>query len=70
MGVEFILSECSASEAGDASMLRPTEPEPQQSLMFQSFPVDGPLSAESGSIMTLNGSCYRCPNCGSTSGCS
>ena len=70
MGAEFISSEYSASEAGDASMLRPTEPEPQQSLRFQSVPVDGPLCAECGSIMTVNGSCYRCPNCGSTSGCS
>ena len=33
-------------------------------------PVDGPPCTECGSIMTVNGNCYRCPNCGSTSGCS
>ena len=70
MGAKFISSEYLESEAGDASGLRPTEPEPQQSLQFQSGPGDGPLCAECGSIMTVNGSCYRCPNCGSTSGCS
>ena len=31
---------------------------------------EGPLCAECGTIMTVNGSCHRCPNCGSTSGCS
>ena len=29
-----------------------------------------PLCAECGSIMTRNGSCYKCGNCGGTSGCS
>ena len=33
-------------------------------------PVDGPPCTECGSIMSVNGNCYRCPNCGSTSGCS
>ena len=31
---------------------------------------DAPSCAECGSIMTRNGSCYKCENCGSTSGCS
>ena len=70
MGAKFISRTYLESEAGDASGLRPTEREPQQSLQFQSVPGDGPLCAECGSIMTVNGSCYRCPNCGSTSGCS
>jgi len=31
---------------------------------------DAPPCHYCGSIMTRNGSCYRCANCGSTSGCS
>jgi len=31
---------------------------------------DAPTCSSCGSIMTRNGSCYRCMNCGSTSGCS
>jgi ribonucleoside-diphosphate reductase alpha chain len=32
--------------------------------------ADAPACHYCGSIMTRNGSCYRCANCGSTSGCS
>ena len=32
--------------------------------------TDAPACKECGAIMTRNGSCYRCGNCGSTSGCS
>ena len=31
---------------------------------------DAPSCATCGAIMTRNGSCYRCMECGSTSGCS
>jgi ribonucleoside-diphosphate reductase alpha chain len=31
---------------------------------------DSPSCADCGSIMVRNGSCYKCLNCGSTSGCS
>jgi ribonucleoside-diphosphate reductase alpha chain len=31
---------------------------------------DAPSCSFCGSIMTRNGSCYRCASCGSTSGCS
>jgi len=30
----------------------------------------GPLCQECGSTMVPNGSCYKCENCGGTSGCS
>jgi ribonucleoside-diphosphate reductase alpha chain len=60
-----------ASEAGEAAKLRPTEPEGQQALPFEANAVsDAPLCSECGSIMTRNGSCYKCGNCGGTSGCS
>ncbi len=32
--------------------------------------ADAPSCAECGSIMVRNGACYKCVNCGSTSGCS
>jgi ribonucleoside-diphosphate reductase alpha chain len=32
--------------------------------------ADSPPCPECGSMMTRNGSCYRCVNCGTTSGCS
>ena len=32
--------------------------------------ADAPRCADCGSIMTRNGSCYKCENCGATSGCS
>jgi len=32
--------------------------------------ADSPPCSECGSIMVRNGSCYKCLNCGSTSGCS
>jgi ribonucleoside-diphosphate reductase alpha chain len=31
---------------------------------------DAPSCCDCGSIMIRNGACYRCPNCGTTSGCS
>jgi ribonucleoside-diphosphate reductase alpha chain len=58
------------NEAGDTPRLRPTEPEPQQALPFDASAGDAPLCSECGSIMTRNGSCYKCENCGGTSGCS
>jgi len=35
-----------------------------------SVSADSPSCADCGSIMVRNGSCYKCLNCGSTSGCS
>ena len=32
--------------------------------------LDAPLCHDCGSLMVTNGSCYKCTNCGSTSGCS
>ncbi len=60
------------NEAGDTPKLRPTEPEPQQALAFDASESygDAPLCSECGSFMTRNGSCYKCENCGGTSGCS
>jgi ribonucleoside-diphosphate reductase alpha chain len=40
---------------------------PQSSFVNQ---ADAPSCMDCGSIMIRNGACYKCPNCGSTSGCS
>jgi ribonucleoside-diphosphate reductase alpha chain len=70
MGARFLGPEYAVSEAGETSKLRPTEPDPQPSLPFAPVADDAPLCSECGSIMTRNGSCYKCGNCGGTSGCS
>jgi ribonucleoside-diphosphate reductase alpha chain len=74
LGVRFLSPEYKQSEAEpdhSSAPLRPTEPEPQMSLPITQPPTsDAPTCADCGSIMTRNGSCYKCENCGSTSGCS
>jgi ribonucleoside-diphosphate reductase alpha chain len=69
LGARF-LGITETNEAGDTPKLRATEPEPQQALPFDVSTGDAPLCSECGSIMTRNGSCYKCANCGGTSGCS
>jgi len=70
LGAKFLGSEYAVTEAGETMSLRPTEPDPQQNLPFAPVAADAPLCSECGSIMTRNGSCYKCGNCGGTSGCS
>ena len=70
LGVKFLGPEYGVTEAGETTTLRPTEPDPQQALPFDAVTPDAPLCSECGSIMTRNGSCYKCGNCGGTSGCS
>ena len=70
MGAKFIGPEYGQTEAGETTKLRPTEPQPQQSLPFGPVIEDAPLCSECGGLMTRNGSCYKCENCGGTSGCS
>jgi ribonucleoside-diphosphate reductase alpha chain len=70
LGAKFLGPEYAVTEIGETSTLRPTEADPQQQLPFAPVSADAPLCAECGSIMTRNGSCYKCGNCGGTSGCS
>ena len=71
LGLKF-LGEAVVSEAGDAGILKPTEPEAQQSLGFgvPSAYADAPVCTVCGGLMTRNGSCFKCENCGGSSGCS
>ena len=70
LGVKFLGAEYGATEVGETPTLRPTETNPQQSLPLAPVVLDAPVCAECGSIMTQNGSCFKCENCGGTSGCS
>jgi ribonucleoside-diphosphate reductase alpha chain len=64
----------------EASPVKPVEPTPAASrpATSDSNPVrisfqgqeDAPACSDCGSIMIRNGTCYKCLNCGSTSGCS
>jgi ribonucleoside-diphosphate reductase alpha chain len=46
------------------------ELEPSESQLTFRAQSDAPACHFCGSIMVRNGACYRCANCGSTSGCS
>ena len=71
LGNKFLGPEYATVEAGETMpTLRPTETDPQIELPFNPMTSDAPLCSECGSIMTRNGSCYKCANCGGTSGCS
>jgi ribonucleoside-diphosphate reductase alpha chain len=70
LGGRYISPEFKQTEAGETPNMRPTEPDPQKALPFTPTSIDAPICAECGSLMVVNGSCYKCENCGSTSGCS
>lgn len=46
------------------------EAAPRTSVVSFSPQADAPSCSDCGAIMVRNGSCYKCLNCGSTSGCS
>jgi ribonucleoside-diphosphate reductase alpha chain len=46
------------------------EAAPRSSVVSFSPQADAPSCSDCGAIMVRNGSCYKCLNCGSTSGCS
>ena len=50
------------------AVMKASDPEP--STRPRAAIDDAPSCSECGMLMTPNGSCYKCSNCGSTSGCS
>ena len=70
LGLKFLGPEYGVTEVGEAPVLRPTEEGPQQKLPFSPVVADAPVCATCGGLMTRNGSCFKCENCGGTSGCS
>jgi ribonucleoside-diphosphate reductase alpha chain len=55
------------SDAATAVMRNPHEAQEQDVFVKQ---ADAPSCPDCGSLMTRNGSCYVCRECGTTSGCS
>jgi ribonucleoside-diphosphate reductase alpha chain len=58
------LEEAASAAAATGDNARPASEYPD------GIQIDAPTCAECGSLMTVNGSCHKCQNCGSTSGCS
>jgi ribonucleoside-diphosphate reductase alpha chain len=55
-----------ASAPAAVAVMRAADPEARLRAAIE----DAPYCSECGMLMTPNGSCYKCSNCGSTSGCS
>src|SRR5262249_39720565 len=53
--------------AGSMTMYAPAS---KKGALVDSEDRDAPVCFECGSLMVRNGACYKCLNCGSTSGCS
>ncbi len=60
----------SPSEAGSRSLDQSPAPASAALAEDNGNHGDAPACKDCGAIMTRSGSCYRCGNCGSTSGCS
>ena len=58
-----------ANGGGTAQQIKPLDLGGGTKVAF-SVSADSPSCSDCGSIMVRNGSCYKCLNCGSTSGCS
>jgi len=56
-----------AKEASSGLSPNPMEQQEKQTFVAQ---ADAPACSDCGSLMVRNGNCYKCLNCGSTSGCS
>jgi len=70
---EFVVTEVpktSGSAAPAAAPKRPSNPWEQQEKQTFVAQADAPVCVDCGSLMVRNGNCYKCLNCGSTSGCS
>ncbi|MBZ5503700.1 MAG: vitamin B12-dependent ribonucleotide reductase [Acidobacteriia bacterium] len=59
-----------ATSAVAAPATAPRAVEPEVAPRPRAAIDDAPYCSECGMLMTPNGSCYKCSNCGSTSGCS
>ncbi len=70
LGVKFLGPEYGTTDGVEHGGETATERDGRQNLLFGAPATDAPLCTECGSIMSRNGSCYKCGNCGGTSGCS
>ena len=67
---ELVGTPAAVNQTADLQTLPMTENQPQQTLPFKTVSIDAPTCGECGGMMTRNGSCFKCENCGGTSGCS
>ncbi len=81
LGNRFLAGEALADdeqeESGEQASLAPVATAPRAAVAGGSGDksvfvnqADAPACTECGSITVRNGACYKCPNCGATSGCS
>ena len=70
LGPKFLGPEYAVNEAGDALDAEANGRRSSRRCPSRRWSTDAPLCAECGGMMTRNGSCYKCENCGGTSGCS
>ncbi|MGH9350593.1 MAG: vitamin B12-dependent ribonucleotide reductase, partial [Terriglobia bacterium] len=66
LATQFTQAASKKPEALEANQARVSQPQ----LAGVVHEDDAPSCSDCGAIMVRNGSCYRCMNCGSTSGCS
>jgi ribonucleoside-diphosphate reductase alpha chain len=62
--------ETPAKPAAPVAVAATKTPEAETATRPRAAIDDAPYCSECGMLMTPNGSCYKCSNCGSTSGCS
>ncbi len=67
---DIALAPAAAVVAKPAAPMATKLDEPETSTRPRAAIDDAPSCSECGMLMTPNGSCYKCANCGSTSGCS
>ena len=65
-----LLSPSSARRRNRGVWTAPRYAETETTTRPRAAAEDAPYCSECGMLMTPNGSCYKCANCGSTSGCS
>lgn len=70
LGAKFLGPEHSKGDGEVPFGASAVETDSKQSPLFGSAITDAPACVECGSVMSKNGSCYKCGNCGGTSGCS
>lgn len=70
LGVKFLGPEYGVTVGEQHGGEPAAERDTGQNLLFGAAAADAPLCTDCGSLMSTNGSCYKCSNCGGTSGCS
>jgi ribonucleoside-diphosphate reductase alpha chain len=69
LGAAPSISDAAAAETAVASAARPAEPSSTNHHSTIQNQEDAPPCSTCGSIMIRSGACYKCSNCGNTSGC-